>query len=79
MTLESSIIKNIKKLPETMQQAVLLYTEFLVKRSTEGDAIQLESVPEVRRDRRGGLGVWKGKIWIADDFDAPLDDFQEYM
>jgi hypothetical protein len=24
-------------------------------------------------------GCMKGKIWMADDFDAPLDDFKEYM
>ena len=24
-------------------------------------------------------GNAKGKIWMADDFDAPLEDFQEYM
>ena len=24
-------------------------------------------------------GSMSGKIWIADDFDAPLDDFKEYM
>ena len=26
-----------------------------------------------------GFGCMKGKIWMADDFDAPLDDFAEYM
>lgn len=26
-----------------------------------------------------GFGALKGKIWIAPDFDAPLDDFKEYM
>jgi hypothetical protein len=26
------------------------------------------------------MGFFKGKIWMADDFDAPLDDdFSEYM
>ena len=25
------------------------------------------------------LGMLKGKIWMADDFDEPLDDFAEYM
>ena len=25
------------------------------------------------------LGGWEGKIWMADDFDAPLEDFREYM
>ena len=25
------------------------------------------------------LGGWEGKAWISDDFNAPLDDFEEYM
>ncbi|MEL7509134.1 MAG: DUF2281 domain-containing protein [Cyanobacteria bacterium J06554_1] len=79
MTLESSILNNLKKLPEAMQQAVLLYTEFLVNRITQQGTSQLESLPENSSNKRGGLGIWKDKIWIADDFDAPLDDFQEYM
>lgn len=33
-----------------------------------------ESQPE-----RGGFGALKGKIWMAPDFDEPLEDFKEYM
>jgi hypothetical protein len=29
--------------------------------------------------RAGGLGCLEGQIWMADDFDAPLDDFKDYM
>lgn len=25
------------------------------------------------------LGGWEGRIWMAEDFDAPLEDFKEYM
>jgi hypothetical protein len=25
------------------------------------------------------FGQGKGKVWMAEDFDAPLDDFAEYM
>jgi len=25
------------------------------------------------------LGLWRGLIHMADDLDAPLDDFEEYM
>ena len=25
------------------------------------------------------FGCMKGKMWMADDFDAPLEDFKEYM
>ena len=24
-------------------------------------------------------GIFKGKIWMADDFDAPLEEMREYM
>ncbi|MDR1044149.1 MAG: DUF2281 domain-containing protein [Candidatus Adiutrix sp.] len=24
-------------------------------------------------------GLGKGKVWMSEDFDAPLDDFAEYM
>lgn len=26
-----------------------------------------------------GFGAWKGKIWMANDFDEPLAEFKEYM
>jgi hypothetical protein len=29
--------------------------------------------------KRNGYGSLKGKIWMAPDFDAPLEDFKEYM
>ncbi len=29
--------------------------------------------------RKDLFGIWRGEIWMADDFDAPLDDMQEYM
>jgi len=28
---------------------------------------------------RGGFGCAKGEFSMADDFDAPLDDFKDYM
>jgi len=29
--------------------------------------------------KKAKLGGWEGKIKISEDFDAPLDDFREYM
>jgi len=34
---------------------------------------------EWRRGKTPKPGGWEGKIWMADDFDAPRDDFREYM
>ncbi len=25
------------------------------------------------------LGLWRDRIWVAPDFDEPLEDFKEYM
>ncbi|MDR1358060.1 MAG: type II toxin-antitoxin system RelB/DinJ family antitoxin [Coriobacteriales bacterium] len=43
-----------------------------------GIPFQVTASPEPQRNKphRGG---WEGKIWMADDFDAPLDDFKEYL
>jgi prevent-host-death family protein len=40
-------------------------------------AVQLVPVPPIRRQPK--FGSAKGLIEVADDFDAPLDDFAEYM
>jgi hypothetical protein len=37
-----------------------------------------EQADEPREKRAGGFGCLKGQIWMADDFDAPLDDFKDY-
>jgi hypothetical protein len=29
--------------------------------------------------RSGARGLLKGKVWMAEDFDEPLDDLKEYM
>jgi prevent-host-death family protein len=39
--------------------------------------IKLVLIENLKPQRR--LGTAKGKVKIADDFDAPLEDFKEYM
>ena len=34
-------------------------------------------VQEQKKERE--FGCAKGQFWMADDFDAPLDDFKDYM
>lgn len=44
-----------------------------------GKAVARVMPPEPEQEMLPRIGALKGKIWIADDFDAPLDDFKEYM
>jgi hypothetical protein len=40
-----------------------------------------DSLAEKNKPARRGFGCAKGEgdYWMADDFDAPLDDFKDYM
>jgi Protein of unknown function (DUF2281) len=70
--MEQAILEQIQRLPESLQQEALKYIEGLVAKHT-----QYEQMPAL--DRKNAFGIWKGQVWMADDFDAPLDDLQEYM
>jgi hypothetical protein len=71
--LQTAILEAVSRLPESLQQEVLHFIEFLLARYTRAVTIE----PEAKT--RGGFGAWKGRIKIADDFDAPLDDMKDYM
>ena len=43
------------------------------------EIIVLEETPEKPAQRPIRFGTAKGKIKMSDDFDAPLEDFKEYM
>lgn len=68
---EIMLWEKFRQLPESGQQAVAKFIEFLLSQSK-----QPESGAKVKQ--RSGYGSWKG-IRLSPDFDAPLDDFKEYM
>lgn len=57
----------INSLPEDIRKELEEYVDKLLKR--------LKKEPKVKRP----IGLMKGKIWISDDFDEPLEDFKDYM
>lgn len=71
--MEQAILEQIQRLPESLQQEALQYIEGLVAKHNQHDR-----TPALV-NRKNAFGIWKGKVWMADDFDAPLDDLQEYM
>jgi Protein of unknown function (DUF2281) len=71
MTLEAAILKNVEKLPDSVKQAVLLYTEFLASQYAE-------EKPSLKK-RRSGILKGTFVLPLCEDFDEPLEDFKEYM
>ncbi|MGV9012371.1 MAG: DUF2281 domain-containing protein [Flavobacteriales bacterium] len=70
----ADLFVKIESLPADLRKQVIDFVEFLLKR---------KSAPEPSADgsdrEKPVAGLLKGKIWIADDFDEPLDDFKDYM
>jgi hypothetical protein len=70
--MEQALLEQIQRLPESLQQEALHYIEGLVAKHNQ-------SVQTPPLDRKNAFGIWKGDVWMSDDFNAPLDDLQEYM
>ena len=71
-------MKNIEKLPESIKQSVFLYTEFLVNQYTEKEFKKSDNQQPKKRRLAGSM---KGTfvLPLPDDFNDPIDDFEEYM
>ena len=68
MSVQEQLINDIKLLPDHTLRAISI----IVK-----EIISLNSGTEAKQ--RPIFGSGKGKMWIADDFDAPLEELKEYM
>lgn len=67
---ERLILENLQKLPENLRNEVLDFIAFLVSKNKKSAVIE---------KKRPKFGSAKGKYEMSSDFDAPLEDFKEYM
>ena len=72
MEMAMSFERKWRMLSPVNQKQASDFRDFLLSRKEQAAA-------EPRRSRIR-FGIWKDEpFYIADDFDAPLDDFEEYM
>jgi len=64
----SSLKITINSLPKTLRDQVGDFVEFLKKKSKPKSTLKTRE-----------FGYAKGKIKLSDDFDAPLDEFNNYV
>ena len=65
--------KPIQPIPVKEDYEVVITFIEPAKKNTVRPLFKYESMSELPYKR----GCMKGKMWMADDFDAPLDDFKE--
>ena len=59
-----------------LSTAINVFLKQVVRNEAIPFEISRSPYPSVRRARPGG---WEGKIRMSDDFNEPMDDFQELM
>lgn len=64
------ILEKLEELPESLQTEVLHYIEFLLEKQSKNST-------QEQPTKRGGLGIWKGNIWMSNDFDEPLEGLED--
>lgn len=75
MSIDVEIVQTIGKMPEPLKQELLHYAKYLIENYSQANSSE-NVLPQKRRS-----GILKGTfvLPLPDDFDAPLEDFQEYM
>lgn len=66
-----SLYAKIQSLPPALKREAVAFIEYLLQKT------QKKTPPSSRK--KPIFGSLKGKIHLADDFDAPLDAFKRYM
>ncbi|MCF0056938.1 DUF2281 domain-containing protein [Dyadobacter sp. CY356] len=66
---EIQLIEKVKKLPPSDQKEVEDFVDSILQKKI--------NLPAIEKKRT--LGLLKGKMKMSEDFDAPLDDFKDYM
>ena len=72
---QTQFIQTYNSLPENLRTEAEHYIEYLAKKVSIEAGQKNDQHPT---KERGGYGILKDKIWMSDDFNAPLNDFKDY-
>ncbi len=75
MNIDAEILKTLDKMPENLKQELLHYAKYLVDNYSQ--AVSQETLPQ--KKRRSGILQGTFVLPLPENFDEPLEDFQEYM
>jgi Protein of unknown function (DUF2281) len=69
--MEQAILDKLQLLPAVLQEDALRYIDALVAQHTRQKSKVIS--------RKDAFGIWRGEVWMADDFNASLPNLQDYM
>lgn len=76
VSLDEEILNALADMPDALKIEILHYAGYLITKYSQNS--EVNSQPETPKKKRQA-GLLKGKIWMSDDFDEPLEEMKEYM
>jgi hypothetical protein len=84
---DKGLLKVLASMPASLQVEILHYAEYLLQKkvgtetTTDGDQLALEISETEPPNKKSLAGCMKGTfvLPLPDDFNDPIDDFEEYM
>jgi Protein of unknown function (DUF2281) len=77
------LLQQFNQMPEGMQQELLRFIDYLIFKYNMNQQSTTKPAPvkeaEIEPGKFPKAGFLKGTFVMTDDFDAPLEDFKEYM
>ena len=73
--LDEEVLKVFASMPDALKLEVLHYAEYLISKHLQNPEISSQLEKPKKKRQAGSL---KGKIWMSDDFDDPIENFEEY-
>ena len=77
-SIKDTLLQEVNVLSPAYYSEVLGFIETL-KANVAKPEMDTPTTTNRKRPRSELRGWLKGKVWMADDFDAPLEEMQEYM
>jgi Protein of unknown function (DUF2281) len=77
MTPKEELIQAIERSPDGIVQELLGVLKVLQAQQLTTEIAQSTKPLQKRHPAKAGSA--KGRVWISEDFDEPLEDFKEYM
>lgn len=75
MNIDTEILQTVVAMPEPLKRELLHYAKYLLENYTP----DITTEPTPVKKRRSGILEGTFVLPLPDDFDEPLEDFQEYM
>ncbi|GBF80789.1 ABC transporter [Aphanothece sacrum FPU1] len=78
MSTDTALWNIVENMPDSLKIELLQYAEYLMTKSSN---LQREKKSEEITNKKGLAGSMKGTfvLPLSEDFDEPLEDFEDYM